>query len=176
MTVTPAQLDASAAILSNVAAKIRSVRSHVAAERAAVSGFPSRGENVGVRSTAELTPVEAAADQLLRLTRHLDDIEAGLRLLVITVADVANECDVILGIRLAARTAATEQRCNGKIHADCNNIASPHRHPTTGHVLEGMCDHCWNDTCIVCRWREPNPKRAGKCDACVKAEQRGKVA
>jgi hypothetical protein len=178
MTVTPAQLDASAAILSRVAGKIRAVRTHVAIERAAVDGYPTRGgEQVGSRSTGGLTPVEAGAEQLLRLTRHLDDIEAGLRLLVITVFDVANSCDEIMGIRLAARAAATEQRCNGTIHADCVNIASPHRHPGTGSTIDGMCDHCWADACVICRWREPNPARAGKCDACVKAAQRAsKVA
>jgi hypothetical protein len=176
MTVTPAQLDSSAAIISRVAAKIRIVRAHVAQERAGVSGFPIRGEQNGPRGNAELTSVEAGAEQLLRLTRHLDDIEAGLRLLVVTVFDVANSCDEIMGIRLAAHAMAVDQRCNGVIHADCNNIGSPHRHPITGSTIEGMCDHCWADACIVCRYRNPNPKRAGKCDACVKAEQRTRVA
>jgi hypothetical protein len=180
MTVTPAQLDSSAAILTGLAGKIRDVRRHVAQERAGVTGYPIRGESVGGRSTGGLTSVEAAAEQLLRLTRHLDDIEAGLTLLVITAFDVRGACDEILGIRLAARQAATEQRCNQRIDATCANIASDHRHPDTGATVVGLCDECWTSACPTCRERPPESRRGGECQACyrrglraIKADTRG---
>lgn len=89
-------------ICSHLAALLPDVRAHVADEYSQVDGFPtSSGDRVKVSASAELTVVEAQANQRLQLALDLADIEAGVRLILVTAADVQRQAQRVLGIRLA---------------------------------------------------------------------------
>ena len=68
------------------------------AQAAAADGWGPGDVGVRVSRTAELTPVEAAADQRLHFSMALEDIEAGVRLLRVTVDELLESCHRALAL------------------------------------------------------------------------------
>lgn len=184
--LTPRQrlehVDLTALTLSRLRPRMDAVARHLSAELAILDGHTSGGDGAVVTATSELTTVEAAADARLRLGRWVDDIDAGLRLLLVTALDLGTSLDGLLGMRAQRHAEAVEGRCNGKVDPTCQNMASPHHdHAQGGQTVDGLCDQCWTASCPRCHERPvAAPQRlvtvggrlVAGCEACYRSERR----
>lgn len=133
MTRPDPRLLAAARLVENLAAKMPHARAVLRAQIDAIDGWTASSDAPKVQHTAELTPVESAANQRLALATHLADLEAHATAIATIAANACNDADHIIGHRIEAPRCNSEGRDGaGEWGRACNDIAS--RGP--------LCDAC----------------------------------
>lgn len=110
--VVDRRLLAAARLVENLAKAVPEVHRHVDEQLRLLDGFGSGSPEVVVSSSSELTSVERAADERLRLQSWEADIEAACTLIAVAAADALRNCERVLGMRV------TPPRCSGGMGRD----------------------------------------------------------
>lgn len=147
---THVQLEATARLLDNLAAKVPAAIATLRRELDIVDGYASATMQPRVHASAELTSVERAAALRWSMSGDLDDMRDMIVAIADMVATLNRQADRALGLR--APTAADVARCRDALHG-----------------RDGALE--WGDpTC------EELPVKAQLCGACYQRERRWRIA
>ena len=126
--------------------KLPGVRIELLRRLAAIDGYPTGTDAPKVLATAELTTVEAAAGQRIRLQADLRSLDDELDAVVLILVNLARECDRIIGAQLEGPGRCSAVGRQGAIEwADANCWNAPDRGP--------LCANCYQRER---RWRQRN--------------------
>jgi hypothetical protein len=111
-----------------------------------IDGYPTGTYAPKVTATTELTTVEVAADQRIHLEADLRWLDDELNAAVLVLANLARECDRIIGMRLQGPGRCSAVGRQGAIEwGDANCWNAPDRGP--------LCARCYQRER---RWRQHN--------------------
>lgn len=178
-------LDTSALLAAQLRSKVALIAAHLSAERAILDGMAGGSDAPSVSGGDISDPTLGAAEARLDLDRHELDIDAGLRLVLVTLGDLGASIDKTLGLRVARHDEAVAARCSGRVDPTCGDMASPHR-AISGAVVSDLCSECFTLLCPTCRERpvaapqrlvETSGRFVPGCEACYRSQRRmGAVA
>lgn len=132
----------------------------------------------GSRSANTDSSVERAVHAREQIDLELADIQAGERLLLITIADLTVSYDRFLGIRLPEIDDERKfDKCSGTITEGCTEHAGDHHDPETQSLIDNLCSGCFAKACQVCYIRKAEDRRVDgrrACGACYRRDLRNK--
>ncbi len=173
-------LDTSALLAAQLRSKVALIAQHLSAERAILDGMAGGSDAPSVSGGDISDPTLGAAEARLDLDRHELDIDAGLRLVLVTLGDLGASIDKTLGLRVARHAEAVAARCSGRVDPTCGDMASPHR-DANGTTVHDLCSRCMGLLCPCCGKRaKAVPARRledgrAVCEACSRSEYRDRV-
>lgn len=161
-------------MLENAADLYPDFITHLNRQIATYDGWAQRGDTVTVTTSGHNSVTEVQAEARNRYRLIVDDVDAGIRLIGVTINDVIESMQKAMRGHTLYPTdqPQPEPRCNGTVDPTCTNIPSTHHHPATDMTVEGMCDDCWLAACPICKTRAAETKRGGRCEACYRRELR----
>ena len=83
-----------------VAVRLTAALEHVHRELSALDGFPSRGEQVHVRASSELTSVESQADARWQMTDAREELRDLKDEVLLSIRTLSERCDAVMRLRL----------------------------------------------------------------------------